>query len=180
MTKKPTVTVTPAKVTMTKTITLETIKKTKYSVVPTLTHVTHTQSCSIPPLQPTADPTCSITPTLVTAAALSTDAAKAKFRRVPDASAVPMDRAQRIAERKARLAGGLEKRGLDVATTTITDTNTADYSTTTSTSTAPASTLTTTSIVSATTTFTSTSTHYSGTTTLPVVTGKFSCYQTHK
>jgi len=45
------------------------------------------------------------------------------FRRVRD-NVVPVDREQRIAERKARLARGLEKRAPDNATVTVTDTNT--------------------------------------------------------
>ncbi|KAL2350175.1 hypothetical protein BJ546DRAFT_1069477 [Cryomyces antarcticus] len=172
-TLKPTTTVTPSRVTNTKTVIIGTITSHKYTLSILQATKTKTATCKTPTQQPTPDPTCKITPTLVKAAALeTTTAASAKFRRVVDRR-VPADRVQRIAERKARLAAAraLEKRAPDVATTTVTDTNTADYVTTTSTSTAPAITLTVTSV----TTITSTSTPspvtvYSGKTTLSVVT----------
>lgn len=64
--------------------------------------VMSTATCITPTKQTTPDPTCTITPSLATAAALETPA-YAKIRRVP------VDRAQRIQERKERL-GVLQKR----------------------------------------------------------------------
>ncbi|KAK4893905.1 hypothetical protein LTR27_007711 [Elasticomyces elasticus] len=138
---KPTTTLVPRRVTTTRTITMGTISKTKYIAIPTIITKTKTMTCSIPHRQPWADPTCTITPTLVSAAALSTDSAattSAPARRRDNARRVPSEREVRIAERKARLAGGKkEKRALDFPTTTITDLNTSNYPTTTVTSTAP-------------------------------------------
>lgn len=113
-------TVTPARVTTTLTKIIGTISKTARVVVPTLSTFTHTASCTTSK-QSTPDPICTITPTLVTAAALQTAAAKAKFRRVPDAMAIA-DRDTRIAERKARMAEkrALIKRSPDSATVTVT------------------------------------------------------------
>ncbi|KAL1297196.1 hypothetical protein AAFC00_004766 [Neodothiora populina] len=170
-TYSPTVTSTPSKVTTTITKTVGTVKKTARVVIPSIVTKSRTATCSIPARQTFPDPTCTITPTLVTAAALQTDAAKAKFRRVPDAIAI-LDRDTRIAERKARLAErrAIAKRTPDAATVTVTDTNTADYITTTTTSTAPTSTMSITVAASITTTLTTTTTVQSGKTTLPVVT----------
>ncbi|KAK3638306.1 hypothetical protein LTR56_013135 [Elasticomyces elasticus] len=138
---KPTTTLFPRRVTTTRTITMGTISKTKYIAIPTIITKTKTMTCSVPHRQPWADPTCTITPTLVSAAALSTDGAattSSPARRRDNARRVPSEREIRIAERKARLAGGKkEKRALDFPTTTITDLNTSDYPTTTVTSTAP-------------------------------------------
>lgn len=115
--QSPTTTVTPHKTTTTLTKTMATVKKTKYTVSPLVITKTHTATCSVPPKQPHADPTCTITPTLVSAAALSTSAAKLRYDR-----RVPADRAQRIAERKARLeaAAPLRKRSPDQASVTVT------------------------------------------------------------
>lgn len=115
--QSPTTTVTPKKTTVTVTKTMGTVRKTKYTATVDLITKIHTATCSIPPVQPTRDPTCSITPTLVTAAALSTSGSKLRFDR-----RVPLDRAERIAERKARLdaAAPLKKRAPDSATVTVT------------------------------------------------------------
>jgi hypothetical protein len=139
VTKSPTVTITPAvsTVVVTKTATL---KKTAYTVVPIPTTKTVTASCSMPPSQRWPDPTCTITPTLVTAAALSTDAGSSTgsassvsatstapaVRRGLFDRAVPLDRAARIAERKARREANnkLHRRAPDSATTTMTQTDT--------------------------------------------------------
>ncbi|KAK5116862.1 hypothetical protein LTR85_009122 [Meristemomyces frigidus] len=172
-TVKPTTTVTPHQVTSTKTVTMGTVRKTKYTAVPTLVTKTVVQTCSIPPTQRWPDPFCTITPTLVSAAALSTASAEATSagRRRDNMRRVPADRAARIAERKARLAAARkEKRGLDVATTTLTDLNTSDYVTTTSTSTAATSTMIITSQATVTTTLSTTTTVLSGTTVLSQVT----------
>ena len=116
--------------------------------------MTSTATCIIPTKQTSPDPPCTITPSLVTAAALETPAS-AKMRRVP------VDRAQRIQERKERL-GALRKRApgrmvfasdaeyqqlmntnaADSATITKTDLNTDDYFTTTATVTGSPTTLT--------------------------------------
>lgn len=149
VTRKHTTTVTPKRVTVTRTITMGTVHKTKWTAVPTLTTKTVLQTCSVPHRQQRHDPWCKITPTLVSAAALSTETTSASSsantpaRRRDNARRVPSDRETRIAERKARMAaaGGLEKRGLDLATTTVTDQNSLDYPIVTSTITAAASTL---------------------------------------
>ncbi|KAK4958862.1 hypothetical protein LTR10_003659 [Elasticomyces elasticus] len=190
---KPTTTLFPRRVTTTRTITMGTISKTKYIAIPTIITKTKTMTCSVPHRQPWADPTCTITPTLVSAAALSTDGAgttSSPARRRDNARRVPSEREIRIAERKARLAvGKKEKRALDFPTTTITDLNTSDYPTTTVTSTAPTlvslllktllsrhsltfllQTISITSILTVFTTSTTTSTILSGTTKLAQVT----------
>ncbi|KAH0292975.1 hypothetical protein KCU71_g15085, partial [Aureobasidium melanogenum] len=197
VTKSPTVTITPpiSTVMVTKTATL---RKTAYTVVPFVSTITKTAHCSMPPSQRWPDPTCTITPTLVTAAALSTDAstisatasssssaaassspaastsaAAQKVRRGLFDRAVPLDRAARVAERKARREASqkLHRRAPDSATTTVTELNTSLYSTSTIVTTTDASTMVTT--VLATSTSTSTPpvvTVKSGTSTLPVVT----------
>jgi len=155
----PTKTIVPPKVTIITDRTVATVTKTKYSVVPTVVTRTKTASCLVPRRQQHPDPTCTITPTLVSAAALSTSPAQqakgwgnfdnnnrfnnGRFNRGHRNldRAVPLDREQRIAERKARLARGLEKRSPDNATVTVTDTNTADFITTTLTSTGTTSTV---------------------------------------
>lgn len=116
--------------------------------------MTSTATCITPTKQKSPDPTCTITPTVVTAAAFETPAS-AKVRRAP------VNRAQRIQERKERL-GGLQKRAegriffafdaehqqlmifypADCATITVTDMNTDDYFTTTTTVTGSDSTVT--------------------------------------
>ncbi|KAH0343307.1 hypothetical protein KCU83_g8926, partial [Aureobasidium melanogenum] len=183
VTKSPTVTITPpiSTVMVTKTATLG---KTAYTVVPFVSTITKTAHCSMPPSQRWPDPKCTITPTLVTAAALSTDAsttsaaastsaAAQKVRRGLFDRAVPLDRAARVAERKARREASqkLHRRAPDSATTTVTELNTSLYSTSTVVTTTEASTMT--STVLATSTSTSTPpvvTVKSGTSTLPVVT----------
>lgn len=120
-------TITPSKVTATVTKTGTTVLKT--GVVQTISVVTvvKTASCTVPSKASTVDPTCTITPTLVTAAALETaTTAAARFRRMPEARAVPLNRDERIAERKARLAEkrALNKRAPDSATITVTGMNT--------------------------------------------------------
>ncbi|KAG9957957.1 hypothetical protein KCU61_g8755, partial [Aureobasidium melanogenum] len=182
VTKSPTVTITPpiSTVMVTKTATL---RKTAYTVVPFVSTITKTAQCSMPPSQRWPDPKCTITPTLVTAAALSTDAsttsaastsaAAQKVRRGLFDRAVPLDRAARVAERKARREASqkLHRRAPDSATTTVTELNTSLYSTSTVVTTTDASTMT--STVLATSTSTSTPpvvTVKSGTSTLPVVT----------
>jgi hypothetical protein len=139
--QSPTVTITPAvsTVIVTKTATL---KKTAYTVIPVPTTKTRTAACSMPPSQRWPDPTCTITPTLVTAAALSTDnadSATATSASVTSAAparrglfdrAVPLDRAARVAERKARREANnkLHRRAPDSATTTMTQTDTVRIS----------------------------------------------------
>ncbi|THX89918.1 hypothetical protein D6D05_00897 [Aureobasidium pullulans] len=185
VTKSPTVTITPAKSTVVTTKTA-TLKKTAYTAVPILTTKTITATCSIPTTQKYPDPTCTITPTLITAAALSTDdSASSTAAATPSASAavkirrglfdrsVPLEREARIAERKARreAANKLQRRAPDVATTTLTETNTSLYITSTSVSTDIATTITSTAVATSTSTFTPpVVTVKSGKTTLAVVT----------
>lgn len=145
LSKSPTVTITPpiSTVVVTKTATL---RKTAYTVVPVVVTTTKTAFCSMPPSQRWPDPTCTITPTLVTAAALSTDSSHSstkatsspaatsaaatpvaqKVRRGLFDRAVPLDRAARIAERKARREASqkLHRRAPDSATTTVTQLDT--------------------------------------------------------
>ncbi|KAL9097159.1 MAG: hypothetical protein Q9165_000586 [Trypethelium subeluteriae] len=181
-TVKPTTTVTPAAVTSTKTITLLTLHPTKWTLSIVKATATKTASCKTPIRAQTADPTATITPTLITAAALQSSSASANVaaaikRRGRVDRRVPLDAEQRIAERKAKIAArgarfaGIEKRAPDLATTTITDTNTADWVTTTSTSTASATTATVYAAVTTTSTVTPAPiTVVSGKTTAPVVT----------
>lgn len=103
----PTITVTPAKVTSTMTKTLATVTSVKYSVEISQVITTKTATCVLPTKQPYPDPTCTITPSLVVAAALETNTSS-KIRRVIDRH-VPLDQAQRIKERNERL-GHLQKR----------------------------------------------------------------------
>ena len=103
----PTITVIPAKVTSTTTGTLATVTAVNYSVEISQVISTKTATCVLPTKQPNPDPTCTITPSLVVAAALETNTS-AKIRRVLDRH-VPLDRAQRIKERNERL-GHLQKR----------------------------------------------------------------------
>lgn len=103
----PTTTITPAAVTTTTTTTIGTITLVKYTVSIFQVVQTQTASCVLPTKPTKHDPTCTIRPSLVHAAALET-ASAAKFRRVLDRP-VPLDRALRIRERKERLAK-LQKR----------------------------------------------------------------------
>ncbi|KAI9664628.1 MAG: hypothetical protein M1821_006074 [Bathelium mastoideum] len=173
-TVNPTTTITPAAVTSTKTVTLLTLHPTKYTVSVDLTTVTKTASCKTGVRASTTDPTATITPTIVTAAALSTGGVKPRGR---FDRRVPTNAEERIAQRKAKIAArraglaGLVKRSPDQATVTVTDTNTADYVTTTTTSTAAATTATVFAAVTTTSTVTPAPiTVVSGKTTAPVVT----------
>ncbi|KAG9694475.1 hypothetical protein KCU95_g5619, partial [Aureobasidium melanogenum] len=192
VTKSPTVTVTPpiSTVEVTKTATL---RKTAYTVVPFVSTITKTAHCSMPPSQRWPDPKCTITPTLVTAAALSTDAsttsasasATPKVRRGLFDRAVPLEREARLAERKARRETrqkmNLHRRAPDSATTTVTELNTYLYSTSTVVTTTDATTMTTTTIATSTSTSTPpVVTVKSGTSTLPVVTKTLSQQTTTK
>ncbi|KAI9714342.1 MAG: hypothetical protein M1820_000303 [Bogoriella megaspora] len=154
-TVKPTTTITPAAVTSTKTINLLTLHPTVWTVSVVKSTVTKTASCKAPTRQPFVDPIATITPTLVAAAALSSNGASVSVsvglkpkRRVLDRR-VPVDAQERIAKRKAAIAARraaleakIEKRAPDQPTVTVTDTNTADYVTTTTTSTAATTTVT--------------------------------------
>ncbi|KAL8821165.1 MAG: hypothetical protein Q9191_007365 [Dirinaria sp. TL-2023a] len=141
----PTVTSTPPPVTVTKTVTLITLTITKPTLSVKKVTSTSTATCVTPAKQTSPDPTATITPTAITAAALQTPASGAKFRRVP------VDREQRLKQRAERM---VNKRAPDAPTITVTDTNTADYVTTTSTSTAPAKTVTVVTVVTTTATST--------------------------
>lgn len=129
-----TVTITPTPEVNVKVITAATVivKEEVADIVKST--VTHTASCDQPRRPSRNDPTCSFTPTLVTAAALEPTASSLRLR---DRS-VPIDREERIRERKERLRKfhPLEKRAPDVETTTITETDTDKFVTATSTSTA--------------------------------------------
>ncbi|GAM83351.1 hypothetical protein ANO11243_013380 [Dothideomycetidae sp. 11243] len=107
------------------TTTLGTVSKTAHTVVPSYVTSTHTAHCTVPHRQPHPDPTCTFTPTKITAAALQTQARR--IRGMSDRR-VPTDRKQRLQERKDRLevapAAHPRKRGVDSATTTVTATNT--------------------------------------------------------
>lgn len=163
---------TPKRVTTTKTVTLGTITKRAYTVIPTVVTKTKTLTCSIPRRQPHRDPWARITPTVAFAAALETGPSTASatatgaprgrrdaFRRVAE------DRAEFLAAREARLAGAvIEKRGLDNATATVTELDTAKWVASTSWATAPATTVTMSTEATTSVTTTSTSTVYSGVT----------------
>ncbi|KAK3111847.1 hypothetical protein LTR53_012479 [Teratosphaeriaceae sp. CCFEE 6253] len=122
---RSTTTSTPVRITTTRIITQGTVSKTKYTAIPTLVTKTTIQTCSIPPRQPWADPWCTITPTLVSAAAISTNSVAAHAaRRRGIVHRVPSDREVRVAERKARLAGAqVDRRDTMASSTTVTETN---------------------------------------------------------
>ena len=179
---KPTTTITPAAVTTTKTNTLFTLRPTKWTVSVVKATKTKTASCKTPIRPQTIDPIARITPTIVAAAALSSDGVSASISvglkpRSRIDRRVPLDAKQRITERKAKIAArnaelaALNKRAPDQSTVTVTDTNTADYVTTTSTSTAAATTATVFASVTSTSTVTPAPvTVVSGKTTAPQVT----------
>ena len=137
----PTKILTPSRVTSTSTKTLFTIYKVRPTVQIIKSTVIVTPSCTIPPRQPTHDPTCRIKPTVGAASiqqiaisavpALATAPAKlasVKFRRTE--RGVEFDKELFLRERHERMAANkLVKRAPDQATLTVTDTNTADYTT---------------------------------------------------
>lgn len=164
---------TPKRVTTTKTITLGTITKSAYKVVPTVITKTKTKTCSIPRKQNHRDPWCTITPTVAFAAALETGVSASptptagSTRRRRDALRSQLEnREEFLAARKARLAAaqGLEKRGLDLETITIGEPNTSLWKTETAWTTMPASTVTSTVESTTSVTTTSTQTVYKGVT----------------
>ena len=152
---RPTTTSTPKPVKTTVTITQATVTRTTWSLDIDQVIVTSTATCVTPTKQTKPDPKCTITPTLVSAKALETGK---KVRYIKDRR-VPLDKTQRIKERKERL-GLMQKRApgrpkdecrwsqayeifiSDAPTATVTDMNTSDYITITSTSTAAATTIT--------------------------------------
>ncbi|KAI6858024.1 hypothetical protein KC343_g5018 [Hortaea werneckii] len=175
---KPTTTITPKRVTTTKTKTIGTIRKTAYTAVPVVKTKTITKTCSLPHRATQKDRKATVTPTLVTAAALQITTIpdptpKPRMRRAAlDAEGKLLEKQAFVAERRAWLEenGHLEKRGLDVATTTITESDTSKFSTTTSISTAPATTMIITSEATTTSTLRTTTTLWSGKTTLTQIT----------
>ncbi|KAI7200310.1 hypothetical protein KC343_g3199 [Hortaea werneckii] len=126
---KPTTTITPKRVTTIKTKTIGTIRETAYTAIPVVKTKTITKTCSLPHRATQKDRKATVTPTLVTAAALQIttipDATpKPRMRRAAlDAEGRLLEKQAFVAERRAWLEenGQLEKRGLDVATTTITE-----------------------------------------------------------
>ncbi|KAI7509161.1 hypothetical protein KC347_g5464 [Hortaea werneckii] len=177
-TLKPTTTITPKRVTTTKTKTIGTIRKTAYTAIPVVKNKTITKTCSLPHKATQKDRKATVTPTLVTAAALQITTIpdptpKPRMRRAAlDAEGRLLEKQAFVAERRAWLEenGQLKKRGLDVATTTITESDTSKFSTTTSISTAPATTMIITSEATTTSTLRTTRTLLSGRTTLSQVT----------
>lgn len=180
--------ITPQRTTITKTKVLATITWPAFKVQPTVVTNTKTLTCSVPKRQNHHDPKATITPTLVSAAALpptsatpTSAAKKGNSRRRKDiVYRRNADIAQLLAEREARLADAqaLDKRGLDVEVVTLTETNTALFSTQTV-STTTSSTLTITATVESTTSMTTitTSTTYKGVTKPVVTVTAVSCLQ---
>ena len=127
-------TVIPTPVTNVKVITAATVTVVEEIADIVKSTVTHTASCDHPRRPSRNDPTCSFTPTLVTAAALEPTANSFRLRD----RHVPVDREERVRQRKERLQElhSLQKRAPDVETTTITETDTEMYITSTSTITA--------------------------------------------
>ncbi|TKA34048.1 hypothetical protein B0A50_00028 [Salinomyces thailandicus] len=171
-TLEPTTTVTPTEVTHKETKTFK-IPKKAFTAVPVVKTIAITRACIVPDRATTTDKKATITPTLVTAAALQTSNTTAASR--PRIRRLAMDRRGQLADKKTFIAerrawleenGQLGKRGLDSATTTITETNTSSFKTTTTTTTASASTMTITTVKDVTTTITATATVLSGNTTL--------------
>ncbi|RMY60499.1 hypothetical protein D0863_11578 [Hortaea werneckii] len=134
-TLKPTTTITPKRVTTTKTVTIGTIRKTAYTAIPVVRTKTLTKTCSLPHRATQKDKKATVTPTLVTAAALQITTIpeptpKPRMRRAPlDAEGRLLEKQAFVAERRAWLEenGQLEKRGLDVATTTVTESDHNDF-----------------------------------------------------
>ncbi|KAI6831386.1 hypothetical protein KC340_g7680 [Hortaea werneckii] len=134
-TLKPTTTITPKRVTSTKTATIGTIRKTAYTAIPVVKTKTLTKTCSLPHRATQKDKKATVTPTLVTAAALQITTIpeptpKPRMRRAPlDPEGRLLEKQAFVAERRAWLEenGQLEKRGLDVATTTITESDHDDF-----------------------------------------------------
>ncbi|GAB1731454.1 hypothetical protein NU195Hw_Modified_316t1 [Hortaea werneckii] len=132
---KPTTTITPKRVTTTKTKTIGTIRKTAYTAVPVVKTKTITKTCSLPHRATQKDRKATVTPTLVTAAALQITTVpdptpRPRMRRAAlDAEGRLLEKQAFVAERRAWLEenGQLEKRGLDVATTTITESDHHDF-----------------------------------------------------
>ncbi|PNS20951.1 hypothetical protein CAC42_2882 [Sphaceloma murrayae] len=166
---------------VTTTKTLGTVSKTSRTVQPVYMTVTETASCVIPTHK--TDKPCRVTPTRIVAMALMTDGPHAKRfhpvyeRGVPadrmlNIREVPVNREQRLFERKERLAAARrrEKRSPDSATVTIVDSNTANYPIVTSTVTSGTETLTVTTAVTSTATVTHTETVLRGVSKMPVVT----------
>lgn len=171
-TKTPTKTITPAPVTTTK-VFGPTIKLTATTFIPIISTKTITKTCKVS-TQTKRDPTLTYRPTLLPTKLANLvselDLVSPPSRRDEDSLGrrVPADRAQRVAERRERIAAAnLEKRAPDSSTTTMMITNSAEFITSTATAFAPTSTITVISVVTATQVTTSTSTVYSGTTTLP-------------
>ena len=151
----PTVTSTPKAITSTKTITLLTLTIIKPTLSITQVTNTATASCVTPTKVFSADPTATITPTVVTAAALQSTAAEAKFRRHQARRNLDI-RKQQLEARAKRFAGkrapGMKTGSnfriccltisTDFPQITLTETDTAKYITSTSTSIAPTKTVT--------------------------------------
>jgi hypothetical protein len=146
--------------------------------MPTVITVTKTKSCRIPRRQNHQDPTCTITPTVVHAAAFetttptSTPPPTSPRPRRRDAArrhaALDNDRAAFLAARSARLADSralvIEQRGLDNSTVTITEPLTTKWQTATAWTTAAPSTMVVTVDRVTTVTSVSTKTEYRGVT----------------
>merc|ERR1712070_965042 len=121
-------TITPKRVTTTKTKTIGTIRKTAYTTIPVVKTKTITKTCSLPHKATQKDRKATVTPTLVTAAALQITTIpdptpKPRMRRAAlDAEGRLLEKQAFVAERRSWLEenGQLEKRGLDEATTTST------------------------------------------------------------
>ncbi|KAI6911258.1 hypothetical protein D0869_04185 [Hortaea werneckii] len=134
-TLKPTTTITPKRVTTTQTVTIGTIRKTAYTAIPVVKTKTLTKTCSLPHRATKKDKKATVTPTLVTAAALQITTIpeptpEPRMRRAPlDAEGRLLQKQAFVAERRAWLEenGQLEKRGLDVATTTVTESDHNDF-----------------------------------------------------
>lgn len=100
----PTVTVTPNPVTTTKTVTLLTLTIFEPTLSIEKLTSTVTATCNTPTKQQSPDPTATITPTVITAAAFESAAAGAKFRhrRVPVAHGQGLqERAERPIQKRA-------------------------------------------------------------------------------
>ncbi|KAF1991808.1 hypothetical protein K402DRAFT_416340 [Aulographum hederae CBS 113979] len=141
---RPPKTVTPAKVTVTSTKTYATITKIRPTVQLSIVTKSKTMSCKLPIRASTTDKTCTIVPTVVSAAALaSTTAADVpeRFRLarlLKERAAIPgagFDKERFVRERREYLAANehlVVKRDIDLATVTVTDTDSANYPTSTS------------------------------------------------
>ncbi|QIW99477.1 hypothetical protein AMS68_004995 [Peltaster fructicola] len=136
ITIRPTTTVIPTEITTTSTTTTKTHTSTAFTAEPLVTIVTYTKTCSLAPSQSTPDPAASVSPSLLAKrGAIPTGGAESFARNVydPILDDLRMNKTAWLESRRQRLAAAhsLERRGLDRASVTTTETNPANFKTST-------------------------------------------------